>query len=647
MDEYTATVFANRDESLPLITIAPNNEENSSTEAGSDSRKQQLKRALSPSRLEAKPTYVSNTTQKQGETSSLPSMRTSIQDRLFSRYAHISKPHIASFYLFSVLPLTSPSLLRQVVPTDDANEDSSPASLGPQSSVSVSRPAFSLPVMTNNFRRFNARIGIVFVFQNRLIRLFTWRTPTHTLSFLATYTFVCLDPYLLIVVPMAIALFYIMIPAFTSRHPPPPPPTITNTNMMREYQQAYTGPALAPATIIKPASETSKDFFRNMRDLQNSMADFSNAHDALLTTVTPATNFSDETFSSQLFWYLTILTTLSFITAHLLPWRLIFLVLGWSFTMSSHPSAQSYLVRLKKQAEQQTTLALSDPKHKHQKYIPNTGIPLPTTPHAIQSAFTKFSEITVSTIAETREVEIFELQHRPLASLTSTSKSAAKWQPHLFTPHPYDPLSPARIAGDRPRGSRFFEDVEPPEGWEWAGKKWELDLEAGEWVNERLVVGVEYNVPSHDADESDDKLPLSAQPGSRPGDSDRDGRLKTDDRRIGHISTNRKESINLDFGGWVWDLAPAPGSGVNRGDDLWLAYGDYDIPKVGVLSKSKEEEELWKKREKERGKEKKDKSSSVGSSKDWGEATRTESRGRTGQWRRRRWVRLVKRRAMT
>jgi hypothetical protein len=493
--------------------------------------------------------------------------------------------------------------------------------------------------MTNNFRRFNARIGIVFVFQNRLIHLFTWRTPTHTLSFLATYTFICLDPYLIIVVPMAIALFYIMIPAFTSRHPPPP--SVTSASMAGEYHQAFTGPALAPAAVIKPASETSKDFFRNMRDLQNSMADFSNAHDALVSTIGPATNFSDETFSSQLFLYLTILTTLSFITAHLVPWRLICLLAGWSFTVSSHPTAQAYLLKLQTQAEQQTKLALNDMNHKHQKYIPNTGIPLPATPHAIQSSFAKFSEIALSSTPETREVEIFELQHRPLSSVTSSKKAAAEWQPHLFTPQPYDPLSPARIAGDRPRGTRFFEDVEPPEGWEWAGKKWELDLEAGEWVNERLVVGVEYDVLNHDTDdEKEEAMSSQTTIGLMDHEKDREG------TKLRRISTNRRESINLDFGGWVWDLPPAPGSGVNRDEDLWLAYGDYEVPKVGVRSTSKEEEKARKKREKEKDKRQKKLKTGV-KDKDWEEAARMENRGRTGEWRRRRWVRLVKRRVTT
>lgn len=609
MDEYTAEAFANRDEPIPFIAVSPT-QDTPGTDA--DGRKQKLKRAFSPSRLKTKPTEGPPASPEKDETPTTPSFRTSIQDRLFS------------------------TLLRQVVPTDDSEDIVTASPVDTRSNVSVTRPAFSLPVMTNNFRRFNARIGIVFVFQNRLIRLFTWRTPTHTLSFLTTYTFICLDPHLLIVVPMAIALFYIMIPAFTSRHPPPPSIPIGNAST-RDYHQAYTGPALAPATVIKPASETSKDFFRNMRDLQNSMADFSNAHDALVSTITPATNFSDETYSSQLFFYLTILTTLSFITAHLLPWRLIFLLGGWIFVISSHPTSQDYLMKLQKQTEEQTSLALNDPKHKHEKYVPNTGIPLPATPHAIQSAFTKFSQITLSSRPEAREVEIFELQHRPLSSITSPTKVAAEWQSYLFTPQPYDPLSPARIAGDRPRGTRFFEDVEPPEGWEWAGKKWELDLEAGEWVNERLVVGVEYDVLNHDAEDGEEENTSRTQT---------DGRKDEDGTRLRRISTNRRESINLDFGGWVWDLPPAPGSGANRDDDLWLAYGDYDVPKVGVRSTSKEEEKARKKREKEKEKRAK-KEQLIAAGKDWEEATRIENRGRTGEWRRRRWVRLIKRKVTT
>ena len=64
----------------------------------------------------------------------------------------------------------------------------------------------------------------------------------------------------------------------------------------------------------------------------------------------------------------------------------------------------------------------------------------------------------------------------------------------MFSPTPYDPLSPQRISGDRPKGTRFFEDVVPPRGWEWGDKKWVLDLASREWVEERMVQGVEVEV---------------------------------------------------------------------------------------------------------------------------------------------------------
>lgn len=624
MDEYTVDVFANRDEPVPLISVTQSDVDASSSDADSTSRGSHLKSSLSPSRLKAKGQEVAAAQLEKSQLNT--AAKSSLQDRLFSK------------------------ILQQVIPSaEDVDDDLDSSPVDRRSSKYVSRPAFSLPVMTNNFRRFNARIGIVFVFQNRLIRLFTWRTPSHTLSFLATYTFVCLDPYLLIVVPLAVALLFIMVPAFTSRHPPPPPATAISSTTPYHHQN-YAGPALAPARTIKPASETSKDFFRNMRDLQNCMADFSNMHDFLVSTIAPATNFSDETFSSQLFLYLTILTTLSCISAHLLPWRLILLLAGWTATISSHPTAQQWLARMQKRAERQASHALNDPTLKHQRFI--HGIPLPATPAVMQSTLHSLSAVTLSSTPETQEVEIFELQHRPLTSVSSSANApAAEWQPHLFTPSPYDPLSPARIAGDRPRGTRFFEDVAPPEGWEWASKKWELDLEAGEWVNERLVVGVEYDVLRHDEDEDDlDDNDDAIDSTSVNEDLDSAAHPKPSHRKSNSSQLQRRRaSVNLDFGGWVWDLPPAPGSGLNRDDDLWLAYGDYEIPRLAAAEeREKAAAAAAKKKEKERNKKQGGHAAkgSLGSVGDWEEATRLENKGRTGEWRRRRWVRLVKRRVV-
>ncbi len=92
------------------------------------------------------------------------------------------------------------------------------------------------------------------------------------------------------------------------------------------------------------------------------------------------------------------------------------------------------------------------------------------------------SDILLDSAPETREVEIFELQRKT---------GPGEWEPWVFCPSPYDPLSAARIAGDRPGGTRFFEDVAAPDGWEWSEKKWALDLWSREWVEERIITSVE------------------------------------------------------------------------------------------------------------------------------------------------------------
>lgn len=298
------------------------------------------------------------------------------------------------------------------------------------------------------------------MFQNRLIRLMSWKTPSHTLSLLAVSTFVCLDPSLLAVLPIAISLLFVMVPAYLVRHPPPP------SVISHIPRYSINGPPLAPPRMIKPASETSKDFFRNMRDLQNTMDDFSTAHDVILKTFTPPTNFSNEPLSSTIFLFLSIITCALFISSHLLPWRSLSLVLCWASILLGHPSIQKFV------------------RANHKEHV---------KPHqrAVYTWLDRWisQDIILDEPAETREVEIFELQRKK-------GGRNGEWESWVFSPSPYDPLSPQRISGDKPKGTRFFEDVEPPIGWEWGDKKWILDLGSKEWVEERMVQGVEVEIES-------------------------------------------------------------------------------------------------------------------------------------------------------
>ncbi|KAI4217046.1 MAG: hypothetical protein LQ351_000354 [Letrouitia transgressa] len=418
MDEYTADAFVNRDEPIPVIAV-PRTE---SSSPDPDSKRSKLKSSIPGSKIKEKLQHGANSRSETGF---------SLQDRLLTK------------------------LLQQVIPSEDIEEvlDLPPDK---RSSKYINRPGFSLPLMTNNFRKFNARIGVVFVFQTRLLRLLSWKTASHTLSLLAVSTFVCLNPYLLAVLPIAIVLLFVMVPAYLVRHPPPP--TIS------QHPYSINGPPLAPPRTVRPAPEMSKDFFRNMRDLQNSMEDFSTIHDGILKLITPHTNFSNEPLSSTVFITLFLLACVLFIGSHLLPWRLFSLVICWSAIALGHPSVQQMVL---------------DSREQHLRpYERNAQTWLDSwVAH----------DIVLDAPPETREVEVFELQRRK-------GVLSAEWESWMFSPNPYDPLSPQRISGERPKGTRFFEDVVAPRGWEWGDKKWVLDLSSKEWVEERMVQGVEVEV---------------------------------------------------------------------------------------------------------------------------------------------------------
>lgn len=344
-----------------------------------------------------------------------------------------------------------------MIPVDDHGADGPLPGADQTPSAFAERPNFNLTTMSNNFRRFNARIGVVFKFQARVLRLLSWREPTQTASLLAVYTFVCLDPYLAAALPMAILVLGALVPGFLARHPAPPEGTLSS-----EQGLGYSagGPPLAPAKTVRPVKELSRDFFRNMRDLQNVMEDFSVGHDQVVALLVPLTNFSDEALSSAVFLVLVVSGVALTVTAHLVPWRLIALAVGWAAICSGHPGVARLLAAA------------------HREHVQPRG----DQALSLWDGWVA-SDVMLDSAPEAREVEVFELQRM--------ADDGGEWEPWLFTPSPYDPLSQPRIAGDRPRGTRFFDDVAPPEGWQWSEKKWALDLWSREWVEERIITGVE------------------------------------------------------------------------------------------------------------------------------------------------------------
>jgi hypothetical protein len=140
MDEYTADVFANRDDPLPVVTLSTDTSVQEESSSKLDRSKEKLKKKLS--------TAENADGSQDGSDDRQGSHKLSLQERLLSKYAFSS--HVG-------MPCTNfDRLLEQVIPKDVGDQETE-YSADKRSSKRVARPSFSLPLMTNNFRRFNAR----------------------------------------------------------------------------------------------------------------------------------------------------------------------------------------------------------------------------------------------------------------------------------------------------------------------------------------------------------------------------------------------------------------------------------------------------------------------------------------------------------
>lgn len=122
MDEFMADAFANRDEPIPLIAGM----RNSGADSDSESKENKQKK----------------------------STKFSLQDRLFAKWVIpilivLSRMWFAKFHI---------RILQQVIPGEDLADVFKTPTPDREASKDANRPGFSLPLMTNNFRRFNARL---------------------------------------------------------------------------------------------------------------------------------------------------------------------------------------------------------------------------------------------------------------------------------------------------------------------------------------------------------------------------------------------------------------------------------------------------------------------------------------------------------
>lgn len=315
------------------------------------------------------------------------------------------------------------------------------------------RPPFSVHIMDQNFRLMMSRMTILYDIYYAVKEFLIWKRPEVTLSVLLLYTHICMNPQLLVVLPLALFIVGVMVPAYAKRHPPEPVNVGSNPAPAK-------GPPLREAAVPKPVPDFSREFLFNLVDTQNLMQDYTVAYDFIVEFLTTFAFFVDEPKSSLIFIILTgsiiPLYILTPILYTIVPWRITFMITGW------------------------IALTLSSP----------VGLVLMDTVDFDFVKWAKQFDAKLNLIAkefdfqsdrEEREVEVFELQEFDYAN--------NQWGPSLFTPDPYR-ITAFSLSIVRPRGVHELDHVLPPVEWEFKGPEWHLDYFPLDWIKTHKIDNV-------------------------------------------------------------------------------------------------------------------------------------------------------------
>ena len=284
----------------------------------------------------------------------------------------------------------------------------------------------------------------MFLVQTKIEEVLAWRNPVETISAMTIFSLITINPHLLLSIPLFIALFALLIPSYQARHPPP---STAVSGVPTEVTQAISPPP-EPA---KPVPELSRDFFMNMRDIQNTMDDFSNAYDIIRAWVIHITTFSDEPLSSTVlaFTSISVIVVIAFI--QYLPMRWIILVLGNIGILACNPILYRFI-----------TTTYITPKHIDQlkqridQFVREDYIPPPQSKNV------------------TYTVEIFEAR-RLLPPVPPNH--FPDWSPSIFSPFPPQSTS----------GTTKLSSISPPPGYTFVEEDWKVDEIKEKWATERGV----------------------------------------------------------------------------------------------------------------------------------------------------------------
>lgn len=312
-----------------------------------------------------------------------------------------------------------------------------------------SRPPFSINTTTKNFTRMTCRTGLVFDLIYGIEKVFRWQNPPLTISILCIYSYVCLYPILLAILPLLTLLYGIMVPAYMVRHP-------ADQSLLSRNNVPLKGPPVRPAEVpTMPVPEVSREFYINVVDTQNSMADFVVAYDKMHEALAPIAFFVDENISNMTFLFLLSICisicSLSPLISHIMPTKILFLAMGWYFLISSHPQFHELaIVRIISGYLASYNLTRKDFVEKFKESADHSFVE---------------QEPLDKRLFETFEVQTYDVH-------------TSCWTESLFFPSPYE--NPEEV------GKPSVDSLMAPVDWTFTSN-WQRDFEAETWCRQRFT----------------------------------------------------------------------------------------------------------------------------------------------------------------
>lgn len=372
--------------------------------------------------------------------------------------------------------------------------------------VHKTRPPLSMHLMSVNSTQMAQKTSPVFEMVDQIAFIFGWYNPWHTTGALLLGTLTILNPYVMAALPSALVIKKFLVPGYLALYTPDP--SLVDLKFTFNNPIPHCGGPVHKYEPPKTLSQFSREFVMNYTDLQNNMVPYIRLYDALVGWGQHYFRFEDQRLSSIVFlllagniiWSLVALPHIVPVVIEYIPVKLTIICIFWTSFAMSHPTIQTKL--LNAMDTEEARLARLDKTDRLENSLVNFV----------------FSDEDQS-IEITREAEVFEIHvlgkgkiwepvgfasdfyalnhpRRHLRDLDASTDSAelepVPSQQSEDSNNADSTRTSVKSDEDGPVKSIFrkatLDEIKAPLHWKFAEESWQIDLDAGGWVQSNLIM---------------------------------------------------------------------------------------------------------------------------------------------------------------